>query len=106
SCGNGMTRSAIPSPPLHDALPIFGHDLPDAGGDVVTACDDLVGAQRLHELGVRGRGVGDHPETVGLAQLHHVATEAPGRTGDGRSEEHTSELQSLAYLVCRLLPEK
>src|SRR3989441_4948782 len=27
------------------------------------------------------------------------------RTG-GRSEEHTSELQSLAYLVCRLLLEK
>src|SRR2546425_9293940 len=24
----------------------------------------------------------------------------------GRSEEHTSELQSLAYLVCRLLVEK
>src|SRR2546425_8198309 len=29
--------------------------------------------------------------------LHHV---------DERSEEHTSELQSLAYLVCRLLLEK
>src|SRR2546425_7316134 len=28
-----------------------------------------------------------------------------GRMG-GRSEEHTSELQSLAYLVCRLLLEK
>src|SRR2546425_9040187 len=32
------------------------------------------------------------------------------RRGDeyalGRSEEHTSELQSLAYLVCRLLLEK
>src|SRR2546425_6959950 len=27
-------------------------------------------------------------------------------TGDVRSEEHTSELQSLAYLVCRLLLEK
>src|SRR3989441_13245824 len=26
--------------------------------------------------------------------------------GNGRSEEHTSELQSLAYLVCRLLLEK
>src|SRR2546423_9954017 len=26
--------------------------------------------------------------------------------GDHRSEEHTSELQSLAYLVCRLLLEK
>src|SRR2546425_4462654 len=31
----------------------------------------------------------------------------PGRRGGaGRSEEHTSELQSLAYLVCRLLLEK
>src|SRR2546425_7361225 len=29
-----------------------------------------------------------------------------GRGGDSRSEEHTSELQSLAYLVCRLLLEK
>src|SRR2546425_3656426 len=28
------------------------------------------------------------------------------RRGDARSEEHTSELQSLAYLVCRLLLEK
>src|SRR2546425_6617464 len=27
-------------------------------------------------------------------------------TLDARSEEHTSELQSLAYLVCRLLLEK
>src|SRR2546425_7024181 len=31
---------------------------------------------------------------------------APNRRGFGRSEEHTSELQSLAYLVCRLLLEK
>src|SRR3989441_8285198 len=33
---------------------------------------------------------------------------APGRVAGaaGRSEEHTSELQSLAYLVCRLLLEK
>src|SRR5687767_15488775 len=34
---------------------------------------------------------------------------APGRARrpqEGRSEEHTSELQSLAYLVCRLLLEK
>src|SRR2546425_7104639 len=28
------------------------------------------------------------------------------RTSSRRSEEHTSELQSLAYLVCRLLLEK
>src|SRR5687767_15612002 len=33
---------------------------------------------------------------------------APGRRrrGGGRSEEHTTELQSLAYLVCRPLLEK
>src|SRR3712207_8735335 len=30
----------------------------------------------------------------------------PSRTGHGRSEEHTSELQSRQYLVCRLLLEK
>src|SRR2546425_3054734 len=29
-----------------------------------------------------------------------------GLLASGRSEEHTSELQSLAYLVCRLLLEK
>src|SRR2546425_8917640 len=29
-----------------------------------------------------------------------------GSARAGRSEEHTSELQSLAYLVCRLLLEK
>src|SRR5205823_15084069 len=33
----------------------------------------------------------------GIERLHAIV---------GRSEEHTSELQSLAYLVCRLLLEK
>src|SRR2546425_9415137 len=37
--------------------------------------------------------------SASLAQVHR------GRLPD-RSEEHTSELQSLAYLVCRLLLEK
>src|SRR5687767_15556289 len=32
--------------------------------------------------------------------------ERPLGVADERSEEHTSELQSLAYLVCRLLLEK
>src|SRR3989441_649274 len=38
-----------------------------------------------------------------------TAAESPRRASLsdwGRSEEHTSELQSLAYLVCRLLLEK
>src|SRR5687767_15265934 len=40
--------------------------------------------------------------------VHLVATgaEAPPDPTVERSEEHTSELQSLAYLVCRLLLEK
>src|SRR5687767_15449072 len=41
------------------------------------------------------------PTTTGTRT--HVALTA--RSGS-RSEEHTSELQSLAYLVCRLLLEK
>src|SRR5205823_13298669 len=32
--------------------------------------------------------------------------ECPSLARSSRSEEHTSELQSLAYLVCRLLLEK
>src|SRR2546425_5571040 len=35
-----------------------------------------------------------------------IARQADRRRTDVRSEEHTSELQSLAYLVCRLLLEK
>src|SRR5205814_10421130 len=35
-----------------------------------------------------------------------VARRLPDETNAGRSEEHTSELQSLRHLVCRLLLEK
>src|SRR5687767_15552340 len=48
----------------------------------------------------RGRG---SPRRV----LHSRARPARGKPRPrSRSEEHTSELQSLAYLVCRLLLEK
>src|SRR5205823_8915218 len=36
----------------------------------------------------------------------HFAIVSTGADNRYRSEEHTSELQSLAYLVCRLLLEK
>src|SRR2546423_11824513 len=40
-------------------------------------------------------------------KLDRSGRQDPGQTLSGnRSEEHTSELQSLAYLVCRLLLEK
>src|SRR5205823_12316103 len=49
-------------------------------------------------------------EAVGevRARLQAVPDEdrRPLRARTSRSEEHTSELQSLAYLVCRLLLEK
>src|SRR2546422_7832725 len=38
----------------------------------------------------------------GTTRLTIIATETP----EGRSEEHTSELQSRLHLVCRLLLEK
>src|SRR3712207_6996813 len=41
-----------------------------------------------------------------LARGAHGATELLGAERQLRSEEHTSELQSRQYLVCRLLLEK
>src|SRR2546425_7789039 len=50
---------------------------------------------------------GDHPraERGGGARGRARLADDPGPERS-RSEEHTSELQSLAYLVCRLLLEK
>src|SRR2546425_2684002 len=58
---------------------------------------------------VAGRGAADGmPEGYGGAVLAVLARHHRPRhpIGQERSEEHTSELQSLAYLVCRLLLEK
>src|SRR2546425_8468011 len=51
------------------------------------------------------------PGDRGIACEHDRSVDAGVRRAAqgkarGRSEEHTSELQSLAYLVCRLLLEK
>src|SRR2546423_5914533 len=57
------------------------------------------------------------PYTTLFRSLHRGIAEATAQAGKShfhsgcassvqRSEEHTSELQSLAYLVCRLLLEK
>src|SRR3989441_4476140 len=47
-----------------------------------------------------------HGIKADFARPDHLAALAPDIRLDPRSEEHTSELQSLAYLVCRLLLEK
>src|SRR5687768_18296751 len=53
---------------------------------------------------VRGRG-GDRVG-VGRASGAGKPSAPPARDVSGRSEEHTSELQSRLHLVCRLLLEK
>src|SRR2546425_8530166 len=56
-------------------------------------------------LGGQGTGIA---KSAREKPVHDLQSRAPHRVaGDPeRSEEHTSELQSLAYLVCRLLLEK
>src|SRR2546425_8514476 len=46
------------------------------------------------------------PQGVSPKQPQGVSPKQPQGVSPKRSEEHTSELQSLAYLVCRLLLEK
>src|SRR2546425_7311562 len=57
-------------------------------------------ARRAHAHGGRSRDR-RHYRLLGYGQER-----GPEACGGTRSEEHTSELQSLAYLVCRLLLEK
>src|SRR3712207_8765385 len=52
----------------------------------------------------RGEGLGRAEEAVGRAQASRLF--AAAECFLARSEEHTSELQSRQYLVCRLLLEK
>src|SRR2546422_8568334 len=55
-------------------------------------------AEAGHEIGPRERHRRGRSGGQGLT--------GRGRRGAGRSEEHTSELQSRLHLVCRLLLEK
>src|SRR3712207_9227410 len=81
---NDTATTEIYTLSLHDALPIWEVDVLARVGEVG------VGAELL------------------LVDLQHVGTGADrqGQARAGRSEEHTSELQSRQYLVCRLLLEK
>src|SRR6266404_7405739 len=50
-----------------------------------------------------GRGQEEPPRPVAVGASIYDARRTAGTVRLPRSEEHTSELQSLAYLVCRLL---
>src|SRR3712207_8645111 len=71
-----LFRSAVRAQPV-----LHLHDLP-----------------RLRQVDLLGEA---HQPRVGPARRGH-----PGHVDGLRSEEHTSELQSRQYLVCRLLLEK
>src|SRR3712207_6863512 len=56
--------------------------------------------QHAHDLGAR------HAVDRGVVHLRQHRAAVALQAVDHRSEEHTSELQSRQYLVCRLLLEK
>src|SRR5687767_15544790 len=76
---NDTATTEIYTLSLHDALPIY---------------------QGQHDRG--GADVGGHPQRRVIAEAKRGGKQQDRH----RSEEHTSEPQSLAYLVCRLLLEK
>src|SRR5205823_11247163 len=89
---------------LHDALPIYAvrlkGDLRCARrGDGHGAAAPLDG-ERVRRVEPRHDLINDALAVI----VRHATRGLFG--GVTRSEEHTSELQSLAYLVCRLLLEK
>src|SRR3712207_8029351 len=92
---NDTATTEIYTLSLHDALPIF----PTAP----------VGREPKNASGLHHDG-DDHRAAAG-ALVHEGAESPAGVALQGlrvgvRSEEHTSELQSRQYLVCRLLLEK
>src|SRR3712207_9542455 len=87
---NDTATTEIYTLSLHDALPILVSVRRGIGGGSRRDDEDV---RRSVARGTSGRG-----EDVGQVPR-------PGAE-EQRSEEHTSELQSRQYLVCRLLLEK
>src|SRR3712207_7340549 len=83
---NDTATTEIYTLSLHDALPILDLN------------SDRQRPESPHRARVDPQELGDIGREVHLLAVH--------REDDIRSEEHTSELQSRQYLVCRLLLEK
>src|SRR2546425_3157885 len=86
---NDTATTEIYTLSLHDALPI-SHGRSTAAP-----------ATRREPSGPEALGEKAHDTRAKLLDRERLLEKIVGR-----SEEHTSELQSLAYLVCRLLLEK
>src|SRR5205814_9615042 len=97
---NATATTQIYTLSLHDALPICPGGLTPFPSHVLVEPQ----AQEFHFhlldlVALRCRDGGKEP-TCGVECAVGIVTR------EGRSEEHTSELQSLRHLVCRLLLEK
>src|SRR5688500_19349147 len=89
-----LSLRSIPRPPRSTLFPyttLFRSGGRAAGG----VHDQRPGRARGQRVARRDRHGDRHPQR-----------RVPGEDGRGRSEEHTSELQSPCNLVCRLLLEK
>src|SRR5687767_15707725 len=82
----------------YSELIVFGGSFSDVGN--IMSIGGQFGPPFAHNRTTNGPNVEDY-----LSQMLDFPNE-PSLHLIGRSEEHTSELQSLAYLVCRLLLEK
>src|SRR2546422_5366855 len=89
---NDTATTEIYTLSLHDALPICRRDPPSRGAPQ--------GGPR------RGRAAPDGALPRADRGAHRRPRGRCGAPQAGRSEEHTSELQSRLHLVCRLLLEK
>src|SRR5690606_41372307 len=89
---------------LHDALPISAvQDVPPYG----SAAHEADGRHRVtSRRTVAAYWQRPNHMTLGSAQKCPLEASSGASTGNVRSEEHTSELQSRENLVCRLLLEK
>src|SRR5205823_10928606 len=91
---------------LHDALPIY--EWLDSRDDaILRTIADYNEEDCRSTFALREWLVGLRPPGVAWREPPEVRTPKPeaAEALAERSEEHTSELQSLAYLVCRLLLE-
>src|SRR5205823_13875711 len=104
-CFNPKPPTQISPLSLHDALPILDCLLEIA--DHEQGAHAPIGLGRATEIFL-GKRADDVPLRR-VCVLRLVDEDMIGALVElvaNRSEEHTSELQSLAYLVCRLLLEK